>query len=173
MTLAGMIAAMKLRELRVLLRIIHEMRDMGWHSIIEHATVRHTVLRHWDTRYALDAACVYSPALTGKLFRRALVLQKAAAAVELGHVASLVHDDIIDGDIVRRGRQSVVAAYSTPKAIATGDALLCRVARRPARWPESISSRKGRPWVPSRLSGSGGTPARRPWCLPSSYRSTS
>ncbi|OXM53982.1 dimethylallyltranstransferase [Amycolatopsis thailandensis] len=48
----------------------------------------------------------------------------AAIAVEYLHVASLVHDDIIDGDDVRRGRPSVHARYGTADAIVTGDALL-------------------------------------------------
>ena len=48
----------------------------------------------------------------------------AAAGTEYGHIASLVHDDIIDGDDVRRGQQTVHAKYSVPAAILTGDLLI-------------------------------------------------
>lgn len=51
----------------------------------------------------------------------------AALAVEYLHVASLVHDDVIDGDDLRRGQDSVHARYGVPDAIATGDALLFQV----------------------------------------------
>ncbi|WP_405824514.1 polyprenyl synthetase family protein [Streptomyces sp. NBC_01390] len=51
----------------------------------------------------------------------------AALAVEYLHVASLVHDDVIDGDDLRRGQDSVHARYGVPDAIAIGDALLFQV----------------------------------------------
>ncbi|GAA2268232.1 dimethylallyltransferase [Streptomyces ruber] len=47
----------------------------------------------------------------------------AAVAVELVHVFSLLHDDIMDGDQVRRGRPSVWKAYGTGPAVLAGDAL--------------------------------------------------
>jgi len=50
----------------------------------------------------------------------------AALAVELLHVATLVHDDIIDGAGLRRGRPSVVATAGVATAIVVGDLLLAR-----------------------------------------------
>jgi len=47
----------------------------------------------------------------------------AAVAVELVHNASLLHDDIIDGDRLRRGRPAVWDAHGIPAAILAGDAL--------------------------------------------------
>ncbi|MGV4986759.1 polyprenyl synthetase family protein [Streptomyces sp. NRAIS4] len=47
----------------------------------------------------------------------------AAVAVELVHNASLLHDDIIDGDRLRRGRPAVWADLGVPAAILAGDAL--------------------------------------------------
>ena len=44
-----------------------------------------------------------------------------AAAVELGHNFSLVHDDIEDGDIERRHRATLWALHGVPQAINTGD----------------------------------------------------
>jgi len=57
--------------------------------------------------------------LTGD-YRRAL---PGAAAVELGHNFSLVHDDIEDADRERRHRPTLWAVWGVPLAINAGDAL--------------------------------------------------
>lgn len=53
-----------------------------------------------------------------------------AAAVELGHNFSLVHDDIEDGDVERRHRPTLWAMHGVAQAINTGDLIfsLSRVA---------------------------------------------
>jgi geranylgeranyl diphosphate synthase type I len=53
-----------------------------------------------------------------------------AAAVELGHNFSLVHDDIEDGDLERRHRPTLWSLHGVPQAINTGDMLfsLSRIA---------------------------------------------
>jgi geranylgeranyl pyrophosphate synthase len=65
---------------------------------------------------------------------------RAAVAVELIHSATLVHDDVLDGAALRRGRPTVVAAAGRAMATATGDLLFSRafaeLAR--ARRPEPI-----------------------------------
>lgn len=48
----------------------------------------------------------------------------AAIAVELLHDSSLLHDDIMDGDVTRRHRPAAWVAYGTPLALLTGDTLL-------------------------------------------------
>ncbi len=53
-------------------------------------------------------------------------LVRAAAAVELVHSATLVHDDIVDGALLRRGRPTVVARAGRDAAVATGDLLFSR-----------------------------------------------
>jgi geranylgeranyl diphosphate synthase type I len=73
----------------------------------------------------------------GKAVRPALVLSAASAvggipeqaldaavAVELVHNSSLVHDDIIDGDVTRRHRGTVWSVFGVPAAILAGDAML-------------------------------------------------
>lgn len=73
----------------------------------------------------------------GKLIRPALALLSAAAcggadeqrlllagAVELVHVASLVHDDIIDASDLRRGASTVNALWGNQIAVLLGDYLL-------------------------------------------------
>ena len=50
----------------------------------------------------------------------------AGVAVELVHMATLVHDDLIDGAEFRRGRASAWSAYGPVAARATGDYLFAR-----------------------------------------------
>lgn len=73
----------------------------------------------------------------GKLLRPALALLSAraahapaeagvpgAVAVELIHDFTLLHDDIMDGDIERRHRPTAWRVFGAPAALLTGDALL-------------------------------------------------
>jgi geranylgeranyl pyrophosphate synthase len=53
-------------------------------------------------------------------------LVRAAAAVELVHSATLVHDDVLDGASLRRGVPTVVASGGRGAATATGDLLFAR-----------------------------------------------
>jgi geranylgeranyl pyrophosphate synthase len=50
----------------------------------------------------------------------------AGVAVELVHMATLVHDDLIDGAEFRRGRASAWSTYGEPAARAAGDYLFAR-----------------------------------------------
>lgn len=50
----------------------------------------------------------------------------AGVAVELVHMATLMHDDLIDGARVRRGRASAWSAYGPEAARAAGDYLFAR-----------------------------------------------
>jgi geranylgeranyl pyrophosphate synthase len=52
-----------------------------------------------------------------------VALSRAAAAVELIHSATLVHDDVLDDAPLRRGRRTVYAAAGRDAATATGDLL--------------------------------------------------
>jgi geranylgeranyl diphosphate synthase type I len=52
------------------------------------------------------------------------VVVPAALAMEYLHVATLVHDDIIDADDLRRARPTVHVAYGIPDAIVAGDHLI-------------------------------------------------
>lgn len=79
----------------------------------------------------------YSLDLTGK-FKRPLLLYLSclaingcvdnlkyiAASIELMHSASLIHDDIIDEGIKRRGKESVYHKFGKTTAILTGDYLI-------------------------------------------------
>lgn len=50
----------------------------------------------------------------------------AATAIELVHMATLVHDDVLDGAPVRRGRPTVYARSGREAAVGVGDLLLSR-----------------------------------------------
>lgn len=52
---------------------------------------------------------------------------RPAAAIELVHTATLVHDDINDHSLQRRGRQSVNARWGRTFALLTGDYLFTKV----------------------------------------------
>ncbi len=81
-------------------------------------------------------------ATPGKLLRPLLMLDacraaggdprlafSAALGTEFGHLASLIHDDIIDGDHERRGQQTLHVKYGIAPAILTGDLLLFHMFR--------------------------------------------
>jgi geranylgeranyl pyrophosphate synthase len=51
---------------------------------------------------------------------------RCGVAVELVHTATLVHDDVIDGAALRRGRETAWHAHGTHAARATGDYLFAR-----------------------------------------------
>ncbi len=90
----------------------------------------------------------------GKLLRPTLVLLGAyaigenpaefidiAAAIELLHVSSLVHDDIIDKDKFRRSVQTVNEAYGFEAAILAGDALIAKAIQLAAKYGQKVIER--------------------------------
>ena len=56
-------------------------------------------------------------------------LVKTAAVVELIHMASLIHDDIVDDAPSRRGRDTIQSAFGKDMAVYAGDYLLSCVLR--------------------------------------------
>src|SRR6266496_2416356 len=93
-----------------------------------------------DTDFVTEAAS-YLVAAGGKRFRPMLVLLAGyfgdpkdarlvpgAAAIELTHVATLYHDDVIDEAESRHGVPSVNARWSNSVAIVSGDYLFARAA---------------------------------------------
>lgn len=58
--------------------------------------------------------------------RLGLRVSLAAMLVEMIHVASLIHDDVIDESSERRGRASVNARWQSHKAVLLGDFILAR-----------------------------------------------
>ncbi|OKK04769.1 hypothetical protein AMK26_15885 [Streptomyces sp. CB03234] len=103
-----------------------------------HDLLHRDLLRIWGGQDdQLGRIAEYALVPPGKMLRPLLVLESArcaggrpedltelALAVEYLHVATLIHDDIIDGDDMRRGRPSVQAAFGVPSAIVAGDGLI-------------------------------------------------
>jgi geranylgeranyl pyrophosphate synthase len=52
----------------------------------------------------------------------------AAAAVEMLHTATLIHDDLIDGALMRRGIETLNANWSPAATVLTGDYIFARAA---------------------------------------------
>lgn len=100
----------------------------------------HTALKNSSNHPELTEVMDYAVFPAGKLFRprlvEALALDLAgalsknhlhlAAAIELHHAYTLVHDDLpaMDNDLIRRGKPSTHAHYGQWRAILAGDALL-------------------------------------------------
>jgi heptaprenyl diphosphate synthase len=87
-----------------------------------------------------DAVAAAAAEPGGKLLRPAMLIigsefgraadperiERLAAAVELLHVATLVHDDIIDEAPIRRGRPSLHTSLGVKEAVLAGDWLFSR-----------------------------------------------
>ncbi len=67
--------------------------------------------------------CAALNSSSGIVSRRAWV---AAMMVEMIHVASLIHDDVIDNADTRRGKPSLNALWQSKRAVLTGDYILAR-----------------------------------------------
>jgi heptaprenyl diphosphate synthase len=93
-----------------------------------------------DSEAPMDEIVRYLAESEGKNFRASLLLAASAgdggdvpknavitaAALELLHLASLVHDDVIDDAETRRGRQSVRQLFGNKPAVICGDYLFCK-----------------------------------------------
>ena len=62
-------------------------------------------------------------------------LVRAAAVVELIHLATLVHDDIMDGAELRRGRTTAARAFGSSSAVLLGDALFAHALNLATQFP--------------------------------------
>jgi octaprenyl-diphosphate synthase len=62
-------------------------------------------------------------------------LVRAAAVVEMVHLATLVHDDIMDQAAIRRGRQTATRAYGSTAAVLLGDALFAHALNLATQFP--------------------------------------
>jgi geranylgeranyl diphosphate synthase type II len=70
------------------------------------------------------ALCLAATEAVGGDWQDAVVV---AAALEIFHTFTLVHDDIMDGDELRRGQATVHAAYDSNRALLSGDTMLIHV----------------------------------------------
>jgi octaprenyl-diphosphate synthase len=97
----------------------------------------------------------YALESSGKRIRPALVLLTAratgqatplhldlAVVVELVHLATLVHDDIMDGATKRRGRPTAVAKWGAELSVLLGDCLFCHALKLSCQFPDPSISRR-------------------------------
>lgn len=75
------------------------------------------------------------PATPGGPSEISPALVRLAAVVELVHLATLVHDDIMDGADLRRSRQTAARAYGPEAAVLLGDALFSHALHLAAQFP--------------------------------------
>jgi len=101
------------------------------------------MLRQADDRHPdLDAALKHLLSSGGKRIRPAIALLTGlmldgdprrlitlAAAIELLHTATLVHDDLIDGAFLRRGIATLNSRWSPAATVLTGDFIFSRAAK--------------------------------------------
>lgn len=102
-------------------------------------SIRRVAMYHFGWEHADGTPAAGS---AGKAIRPALVLAaaralggdpqhavRAAAAVELAHNFTLLHDDVIDEDPTRRHRPTAWTVFGIPDAIIAGDAMLALALR--------------------------------------------
>ena len=62
-------------------------------------------------------------------------LVQAAAVVELVHLATLVHDDMMDNAVVRRSRETAAKAYGPEASVLLGDCIFAHALHLAAQFP--------------------------------------
>ncbi len=127
--------------------LVHDLNDIDWR-----------LSQVLGSTYAqLTEAARYAVATGGKRVRPLLMsaayralghdavqpIVSLAAAFQLIHTATLVHDDVIDHADTRRGRLSMPRAFGIPLAIVSGDYLFVRAFELAAEYPQSIILRCG------------------------------
>ncbi|MGM0365305.1 MAG: polyprenyl synthetase family protein [Actinomycetota bacterium] len=99
-------------------------RNLSFYDMIRYhlgwADSRGRSINAGSGKYLRATLCLLGCESTGSGFERALPL---AAAIELVHNYSLVHDDIQDNDRVRRHRPTVWSIWGKPQAINAGSAM--------------------------------------------------
>jgi heptaprenyl diphosphate synthase len=112
--------------------------------IIENTNSKGEMLSEVTTHFFACSGKKIRPALvllTGKCCKgNSNKLVHLAAALELIHAASLVHDDIIDKASMRRGKASVNAKWGIPAAVLLGDFFYARALKISAPLGKKINS---------------------------------
>jgi len=91
-----------------------------------HGFIRSVLISHVDSMgKMLRPALVLISSRLGEMQERDTAL-RIASVLEMVHLASLVHDDIIDSAKTRRGLPTIYAQVGTKQAVLAGDYLLAR-----------------------------------------------
>ena len=125
---------------------------LGQYSSLTRGAMQRYLRGRAPGRYLYDLVRDY-PSRAGKGIRPSLLLATCqafggsidqalgpAVAIELAHNAFLIHDDIEDSSLQRRGRPALHCEHGTPIAINVGDALAV-LAMQPLRDSNSLGTR--------------------------------
>ncbi|MDO5671376.1 MAG: polyprenyl synthetase family protein [Actinomycetaceae bacterium] len=122
--------------------------DAGLQALLEEGlrAVETSLARHLaDDSQVISEVTNHLSAAGGKRMRPALTLLvaqigapgvvasaevvEAAVSVEMTHLATLYHDDVMDGAVLRRGRPAVQEQWANSVAIMAGDIIFARASR--------------------------------------------
>lgn len=112
-------AAQVLEREEVARRVGRRLREVVGHQGPAQALLEHVLARQGKM---LRAYLVFLTSSLWESFPEAAVLD-VAAGVELIHLASLIHDDIVDDGEMRRGQVTVHRAFGVKQAVLLGDYL--------------------------------------------------
>ncbi len=109
----------------LLSRVEETMREqsIGYHPDIVIALQQ--ILSSGGKRIRPALALLTGGMLSGDVDRLVIL----SAAIELLHTATLVHDDLIDGSLLRRGNTTLNAKWSPAATVLTGDFVFARAAK--------------------------------------------
>ena len=111
------------RRYAAAMELVEERLDGGGDRVPRRA--RRGLPGHAGRRRQARAAAAHA-ALRPRGRRAGEPVLRAAAAVELLHMATLVHDDVLDRAELRRGRPTVAHEYGVDVAVSAGNYLLAR-----------------------------------------------
>ncbi len=105
-------------------RVEHKMRELVHPEFPQLAAILESLLESGGKRLRPALAL-----LAGRFYPTDFdKLASLAASVEMLHTATLVHDDLIDGALLRRGKVTLNARWNTGATVLTGDYLFARAA---------------------------------------------
>jgi heptaprenyl diphosphate synthase len=120
--------------------LIDVLKVIDQNITLKDKTARQTVL---DLLHAggklLRPAFFLLMAKTGKNYEREQLIH-VAASIEVLHMASLIHDDIIDEAETRRGLPTVATQFGQKYALYTGDYLFCVCFRILSKYASALST---------------------------------
>jgi octaprenyl-diphosphate synthase len=95
---------------------IFQNRDKDINDILHHLTITHG-------KCIRPVLVLLSAEMTGQINKKTYLI---ATIIELLHMSSLVHDDVIDNASIRRNQHTVNAIWSNKISVLTGDYLLSK-----------------------------------------------
>lgn len=108
------------KQLKVVEKSVQEI----WHDVLNLVNIEHTFASKAKGKLIRPAICLLSAGAIGK--RNLDKYVPMATAFEILHLASLTHDDVVDGANIRRGGLTLNRLWSNHAAVLGGDYLVAR-----------------------------------------------